>query len=116
MYDLIIVGGGPSGASAGRRAGKLGLNTLLLEKEEFPRYKPCGGGLSNHAISYLDFELPQDVIEWEVTGAKVFFKNQLIEAHKDYRLSVMVSRYIFDNLLLEKAKEVLRNFQKEGLS
>ncbi|MDD4248808.1 MAG: geranylgeranyl reductase family protein [Methanosarcina sp.] len=105
MYDLIIVGGGPSGASAGRRAGKLGLNTLLLEKEEFPRYKPCGGGLSDHALSYLDFELPEEFIEWEVTGAKVFFKSQLIEAHKDYRLSVIVSRYMFDNLLLEKAKE-----------
>jgi geranylgeranyl reductase family protein len=105
MYDVIIVGGGPSGASAGRRAGKLGLNTLLLEKEEFPRYKPCGGGLSDHAISYLDFELPGEFIEWEITGAKVLFKGQLIEAHKDYRLSVIVSRYMFDNLLLEKAKE-----------
>lgn len=105
MYDVIVIGGGPSGASAGRRAGKLGLNTLLLEKEEFPRYKPCGGGLSDHAISYLDFELPEDVIEWEATGAKVFFKNQLIEVHKDYRLSVLISRDIFDNLLLEKAKE-----------
>lgn len=105
MYDVIIVGGGPSGASAGRRAGKLGLNTLLIEKEEFPRYKPCGGGLSKHAISYLDFELPGDVVEWEITGAKVFFKNQLVEAHKDYALSALVSRDMFDNLLLEKAKE-----------
>ncbi len=105
MYDVIIIGGGPSGASAGRKAGKLGLNTLLLEKEEFPRYKPCGGGLSEHAISYLDFELPQDVIEWEVTGAKIVFKDQLIQANKDYRLSVLVSRDIFDNLLLEKARE-----------
>lgn len=105
MYDVIIVGGGPSGASAGRRAGKLGLNALLLEKEEFPRYKPCGGGLSNHAISSLDFELPEDVIEWEVTGAKVSFKNQIIEVHKDSRLSALVSRDMFDNLLLEKAKE-----------
>jgi geranylgeranyl reductase family protein len=105
MYDVIIIGGGPSGASAGRRAGKLGLNALLLEKEEFPRYKPCGGGLSNHAISYLDFELPEDVVEWEVTGAKISFKSQQIEAHKDYRLSALVSRDMFDNLLLEKAKE-----------
>ena len=105
MYDLIIVGGGPSGASAGRVAGKTGISTLLLEKEEFPRYKPCGGGLTDHAISYLDFELPEEFIEWEVTGARVFFKGHLIEAHKDYRLLVIVSRYMFDNLLLEKAKE-----------
>ncbi|MCQ1536035.1 geranylgeranyl reductase family protein [Methanosarcina sp. KYL-1] len=105
MYDVIIVGGGPSGASAGRRAGMLGLNTLLLEKEDFPRYKPCGGGLSDHAISLLDFELPEEAIEWEITGAKVFFNGHMIEAHKDYRLSVLVSRDVFDNLLLEKARE-----------
>jgi len=105
MYDVLIIGGGPSGASAGRRAGKFGLNTLLLEKKEFPRYKPCGGGLSEHAISYLDFELPRNVIEWEVTGAKVIYKDQSVKAHEKHRLSVLVSRDIFDNLLLEKAKE-----------
>ena len=105
MYDVIIIGGGPSGASAGRRAGKLGLNTLLLEKEEFPRYKPCGGALSRHAISYLDFELPQDIIEWKVTVARISFRGQTIEAHKDHCLSIMVSRDVFDNFLLEKAKE-----------
>jgi geranylgeranyl reductase family protein len=105
MYDVIIIGGGPSGSSAGRRAGKLGLNALLLEKEKFPRYKPCGGGLSKHAISYLDFELPSDVIEWEITGARVSFREQTMEAHKDYCLSAMVSRDVFDNFLLEMAKE-----------
>jgi len=105
MYDLIIIGGGPSGASAGRRAGKLGLKTLLLEKAEFPRYKPCGGGLSDHAISYLDFKLPESILEWEVTGAKVRFKAQLVEAHSDHRVSTLVSRARFDNLLLEKAEE-----------
>jgi len=105
MYDVIIVGGGPSGASAGRRAGKLGLKTPLLEKEKFPRYKPCGGGLSEHAISYLDFELPEDIIEWEVTGVKVIFKDQSVNVHKDHRLSVLVSRDKFDNFLLEKARE-----------
>lgn len=105
MYDVIIIGGGPSGASAGRRAGKLGLKVLLLEKDKFPRYKPCGGGLSEHARSYLDFDLPQDIIEWEVTGAKVIFKDRSVNAQKDHRVSVLVSRNKFDNFLLEKAKE-----------
>lgn len=105
MYDLIIVGGGPSGTSAGRMAGKRGLKTLLLEKERFPRYKPCGGGLSEHAMSYLDFELPPDIVEWEVTGAKIVFKDQSVWAQKNHRLSVLVSRSAFDNFLLEKAKE-----------
>jgi geranylgeranyl reductase family protein len=105
MYDVIIIGGGPSGASAGRRAGKLGLKTLLLEKEKFPRYKPCGGALSEHAISYLDFEIPQNIIEWEITGANVIFKDQSVRTQKDHRMSVLISRDKFDNFMLEKAKE-----------
>jgi geranylgeranyl reductase family protein len=105
MYDLIIIGGGPSGASAGRKAGKLGLNTLLLEKEKFPRYKPCGGGLSERALSYLDFELPSDIIEWEVTGVRGVFNDQIIEVHKDHNISSLVSRSVFDTFLLKKTKE-----------
>ncbi|KAF5423075.1 MAG: Dehydrogenase (flavoprotein), partial [Candidatus Methanocomedens sp.] len=66
MYDLIIIGGGPCGSAAGRIAGKKGLKTLLIEKEIFPRYKPCGGGLSEHAMSYLDFEVPRSMIERDI--------------------------------------------------
>ena len=36
MFDLIVVGGGPAGSSAAGLAGKLGLETLLLEQEPFP--------------------------------------------------------------------------------
>jgi ribulose 1,5-bisphosphate synthetase/thiazole synthase len=46
MFEPIIVGAEPAGSSAARRAGKLGLDTLLLEKQRFPRYKACGGGVT----------------------------------------------------------------------
>lgn len=105
MYDLIIVGGGPSGATAGRIAGKLGLKALIIEKEEFPRYKPCGGALSEHALSCLDIELPPSIIEKEVYGARICFKDQVIEHSKDYRLSVLVTRSKLDHFLLDRARE-----------
>jgi len=105
MYDLIIIGGGPSGSAAGRIAGKNGLKTLLIEKETFPRYKPCGGGLSEHAMSYLDFEIPESMIERDIFGARVHFKGQVVEQHKDSRIAVLITRSIFDNYLLEKAGE-----------
>ncbi len=105
MYDLIIVGGGPSGSAAGRIAGKMGINTLLIEKEEHPRYKPCGGALSDHAISYLDFELPEDICEWDINGARVFYKGRVIEASKDYRVSTVVTRSKLDKFLLDRAGE-----------
>ena len=105
MYDLIIIGGGPSGSAAGRIAGQKGLKTLLIEKEIFPRYKPCGGALSEQAMSYLDFEIPKSIIERDIFGARFQFRGKVVEQHKDYRIAVLTSRSILDNFLLEKARE-----------
>ena len=105
MYDLIIIGAGPSGSAAGRVAGNLGIKTLIIEKEKFPRYKPCGGALSEQAMSYLDFEIPQHIHEKEIFGARVHFGGQVIEKHKEYRIATLVTRSIFDKFLLDKAKE-----------
>ncbi|RZB31116.1 MAG: hypothetical protein SRB1_01822 [Desulfobacteraceae bacterium Eth-SRB1] len=82
-----------------------GLKTLLIEKEMFPRYKPCGGGLSEQAMSYLDFKIPKAIIERDIFGARVHFKGRVVEQHKDYRIAVLTSRNVLDNFLLEKAKE-----------
>ncbi|MDD1652720.1 MAG: FAD-dependent monooxygenase, partial [Methanomicrobiales archaeon] len=41
-YDVLVVGAGPGGATAGRLCAEAGLKTLLIEKERLPRYKACG--------------------------------------------------------------------------
>lgn len=105
MYDLIVVGGGPSGASAGRAAGKAGISTLLLEKENFPRDKPCGGALSPYALSCLDFELPEYLIERDISKVRIHFRELCTERQKNYRLALLVSRKAFDYFLLDKARE-----------
>jgi geranylgeranyl reductase family protein len=105
MYDLIIVGGGPAGASAGRAAGMAGLKTLLIEKEEFPRYKPCGGGLSEHARSFLDFSIPKNIRERNISGIRIFYKGKVVENEKKKRFSTLVTRSMFDEFLMKKAKE-----------
>jgi geranylgeranyl reductase family protein len=105
LYDLIIVGAGPAGSSAARAAGKLGQKTLLLEKEIFPRYKPCGGALSNRAISYLDFPLPESICERDINGACIHFGGRQVERQMDRPLSVTLARPAFDHLLMQKAME-----------
>ncbi len=50
-YDLIVVGAGPGGSAAAYYASRAGLSTLLLDRQEFPRDKPCGDGLMPHAAS-----------------------------------------------------------------
>ena len=50
-YDLVVVGAGPGGSSAAYHSAKAGLNTLLIDRQEFPRDKTCGDGLMPHAAS-----------------------------------------------------------------
>jgi geranylgeranyl reductase family protein len=86
-------------------AGKLGLDALLIEKAAFPRYKPCGGGLSERALSYLDFSVPDNIYERSITGARIHFGDQAIERHKENRFAVTLARSAFDQFLLKKAEE-----------
>ena len=50
-YDLVVVGAGPGGSATAHYASRAGLETLLLDRQEFPRDKPCGDGLMPHAAS-----------------------------------------------------------------
>ncbi len=51
--DVIVVGAGPSGATAAYYLAQAGLNVLLLEKSRFPREKVCGDGLTPRAVKSL---------------------------------------------------------------
>jgi geranylgeranyl reductase family protein len=105
IYDVVIVGGGPAGSSAARKCSQLGMTVLLIDMAVFPREKLCGGAVSEQAIFYLDFDLPQEIIEREIYGARIHFKDLTAKVRKPYRIAVLVSRSVFDHYLLNKAKE-----------
>ncbi|HET58712.1 MAG TPA: NAD(P)/FAD-dependent oxidoreductase [Deltaproteobacteria bacterium] len=105
MYDLVVIGGGPSGSSAARRAAEQGLKTLLLEKETFPRSKPCAGAVSRQALDSLDFALPHDIREKEIAGLRICYRGETIETRSDVPIAVTVTRSRFDDYLLGKAAE-----------
>ena len=42
-YDVVVVGGGPSGSAAALGCARAGFSTLLLEKAKPPRIKSCTG-------------------------------------------------------------------------
>jgi geranylgeranyl reductase family protein len=53
-YDVLVVGGGPAGASAGFWLAQAGRKVLVVEKKRFPRDKTCGDGLTPRAVRQLD--------------------------------------------------------------
>ncbi|MCI7551624.1 MAG: geranylgeranyl reductase family protein [Actinomycetaceae bacterium] len=62
MADVVIVGGGPAGASAAYYMASHGLDVLVLERATYPRDKVCGDGLTPRAVTELirmGFPIPE---------------------------------------------------------
>jgi geranylgeranyl reductase family protein len=102
-YDVIIAGAGPAGSTCARLCAKAGIRTLLLERDPFPRPKPCGGALSERGLAHLGISLPAELIERECFGARVHYGTHTVEVRKDCRIAVMVDRERFDQFLAEQA-------------
>ena len=54
--DVIVVGGGPAGASAARRLKQGGADVLVLDKEVFPRLKLCAGWITPEVVGYVGLD------------------------------------------------------------
>lgn len=65
---VLIVGGGPAGATAGKFLAASGVDCIILEKD--PQHaKPCGGGIPSGA--YQEFDLPVSAIKRRVSTLRV---------------------------------------------
>ncbi|MFY9782671.1 MAG: geranylgeranyl reductase family protein [Acidimicrobiales bacterium] len=53
LYDVVIVGGGPSGSACAYWLAQAGWSVCLIEKKHFPREKTCGDGLTPRSVYQL---------------------------------------------------------------
>ena len=67
IYDCIVIGGGPSGATAATDLARAGRRVLLLDKAG--RIKPCGGAIPPRAVE--DFDIPESQIVARATSARM---------------------------------------------
>src|SRR6187551_3389794 len=109
-YDLVIAGGGPSGAAAAWQAAQTGAKVVVLDKAEFPRDKPCGDGLTARAVSYLQkMGLASEVAHFHRVNRVTLFSPSQWELSFSKRPGMpdhgpTVSRTALDTLLLKHAE------------
>jgi geranylgeranyl reductase family protein len=106
IYDVIVVGAGPAGATLAYELVKRGIGVVVLEKEKLPRYKCCAGGVTSKAAKLLDFDI-SEVIEDVVHELSFTFKlgRPYLGQHSQ-PLIYTVMRDVFDYFLMKKAQEL----------
>lgn len=103
-FDVIVVGGGPAGATAARELASAGVRVLILERERLPRYKACGGGVPLRTVRMLPFPI-DDVVDSTVSELVVSLEGWGRFARRaGVPFASMVMRDRFDALLIEHAQ------------
>jgi geranylgeranyl reductase family protein len=112
-FDAIVVGAGPAGSTAARELAAGGARVLVVDKETFPRYKACGGGIPLRTERLFPFPL-DPVIEDSVHLLDVACRGQSrFVKDSGAPFAHMVMRDRFDALLLEQAKTAGAAFRAE---
>ena len=112
-FDVIIVGGGPAGSTAGYLLSRAGLKVVIIDKSRFPRQKLCGGLITHKTVSLLERVFgdtvgslkEQNIIQFESSHYEVRSRKTLIN-RKDMAIPFrFINRETYDHYLLKKAHD-----------
>ncbi|MEL6750762.1 MAG: geranylgeranyl diphosphate reductase [Pseudomonadota bacterium] len=102
LFDVVVIGGGPSGATAACDLAAEGVNVLMLDKGG--RIKPCGGAIPPRAIS--DFDIPDEQICARIRSARMVAPSgKGVDMPIENGFVGMVDREHFDEWLRVRAEE-----------
>jgi geranylgeranyl reductase len=99
-YDVIVIGGGPSGATAANDLARAGCDVAFLDRAG--RIKPCGGAIPPRLIE--DFSIPDSQIVAQIQVARMISPSQRsVDIQIENGFVGMVDREHFDEFLRVRA-------------
>lgn len=100
MFDVVVIGGGPSGATAADDLARSGYSVALLDRDG--RIKPCGGAVPPRMIA--DFHIPDSQLVAKVTSARMISPTgRKVDIAIENGFVGMVDRDRFDEFLRARA-------------
>ncbi len=109
MYDVMVIGAGPTGCVAAKILAEKGYKILLVEKCKMPRYKSCSGILIKKSMELVECYFGE-CIPSSATCSPTENKGMIFidDKGKEYRFEqegMNVWRSSFDNWLATKAAD-----------
>lgn len=100
MFDVVVVGGGPSGSTAAEDLARSGHKVALLDRDG--RIKPCGGAIPPRLVA--DFDLPDSQIVARINTARMISPTgRRVDIPIENGYVGMVDREFFDEFLRQRA-------------
>ncbi|WP_460597264.1 NAD(P)/FAD-dependent oxidoreductase [Geomonas sp. Red276] len=105
--EVLVIGGGPAGSSCARFLASEGVSVLVMDRERFPRDKPCAGWITPEVLALLGIDpvaygsgrLLQPIREFR-TG--LLYRDEVVTDFA-HTVSYGILRSEFDHYLLSAA-------------
>lgn len=109
MYDVMVVGAGPAGATCAKVLAESGKSVLLVEKFKLPRYKSCSGQIIKKTVDlvreYYGEDIPESVMCLPIENRGMVFTDDKGRCSRYEQPGFNVWRSSFDKWLTDKAGE-----------
>lgn len=114
---VVIIGAGPAGSTCANLLKEAGVACVLVDFQQFPREKVCGGGLTPKAWHLLDNLMPDLNYNYlPVTRLRLIIDRKIVAEIEPAEELRNVNRREFDNALLQHYLQMDGEFVQDTFS